>query len=487
MAKRFEKGIIDNLINVKLLGKRKLGLPLKYNYENTAMKKNGRLMDMLYFPKTQLDKFVGNVYERCMPGLKFFFWDEQVKWARHHGWTLGEKFFHSFRHAPNIQLHSLAQLVHPWGYLEGQRRDAFERKVDGLIPGMKVPDWAHETRRVKDFDVNSIRVPVESLNMVFAESTPAQHLSRSMYFAPQYFLLQKNAFGYPAQRLFYNEDLRGDFYKNGYKTKEDKDIIHGWYANSQDDSLRDRVECMSEKERVEFEKNKERWDNNFEEFYPELSNKTFNPCVHKYEEPHFERNMQEIRSGIFASKWIEKVDRFSGEEIHAIHEFFLNENTEAFFTQESKDDEVQPTELYKKFVKELDFPDFFEIDRFTTYPPEKQFYDLLDSNWGIDFDTVETYKNHYIQLIKNNPDTEASSLVLEEIYNPLFKSYLKEQLNEDLSQTQSYVLLALEKGKSINELNEAAKGFRENVHITSTQVLDHMVQNQVRKVVKTFL
>jgi len=497
MSKRLEKGIIDSLINSKFLGKRKLGLPLKYYYETNIMKKNGRFYDMLFFPKTNLEKMLVNTYEKCMPGLKYFFWDEQVKWARHHGWTLGEAFFHNFRHAPNIQLHGMAQLIHPWGWLEGQRRDAFERKVDSLIPGIKVPDWSHETRRVNDLDMNSVRVPIETVQQIYKESTPSQHINRSLYFAAQYFLGQRNVLGFPSQRLFYNEDLRGDFYSNGLKTESDKKIIHGWYADAQQDSFKDRVESMSDTERVEFEKNVDRWDKNWQEFYPELSIKKSNAVLHKYEEAHFERNMQDIRSAIFTKKWVDNSNQFSGDEIQSIYEFFVMENSEAFFTfpanrtiqatlKHNSHDEAQPTELYKKFIKVLNFPDFFKIDRFTTYPPEKQFYDLLDTNWNVDFDTVDSYSSQYIQLIKNSHDSEAASLVKEELFNPHFRSTIKNQYNYNLSETESYVLHAVQNGVSVNELHEVANRSREEVYLTSSIVLDKMINSQVRKVVKTF-
>lgn len=487
MAKRFETGIIDKLINKKLLGKRVLDLPLRSLYPKVRNEHTGMFVDRLYFPKSKFDKVVANIYERCMPGLKYFMWDENVYWAREHGYTLGEKMFHSFRHAPIALLHSMAQAVHPYGWLEAQRRDAYFRRVETLMPGVKIPDWAQQNRRVKDVDVNSINVPLDSFGNILKEATPTQHMNTSLYAVVYNLVNQRNQIGFASQRLFYNEKLRGDFYANGLLTKKEREVIHGWYADTQNESMKQRIDGLSEKERAEYERNKERWDKNFEEFYPELKNRTHNKILHKFDEPYFERNMQEIRGAIFTSKWIESVDKFNSEEIQQIHEFFLNGNTSAFFSQNSADEESQPTELYKKFVNELGFPDIFQIDRFTTYPPEKQFYDLMDKNWGINFDTVESYRAQYINLIKNNPNTEASSLVLEEVYNPLFRHLLKEKFNYDLGQTDSFVLRAVNDGASLNELNEIAHGARENVYLTSKSVLENMVNTQVREIVKTFV
>jgi hypothetical protein len=487
MSRRLEKGIIDTLVNSKLLGKRKLGFPLKYYYDNNNMYKNGRMKDIIHYPRTRLERTIGNIYERMMPGFKYWFWDESIMWARHHGWTMGESMHHSMRHAPQIQLHAMAQMIHPWGWLEGQRRDAFERKVEGLIPGIRVPDWAQESRRYSDYDHNSIRVPAEALHRVIKESTPTQHINRSAYFVPQYFLRQVNVWGLPAQRLFYNEDLRGDFYRNGHKTESDKKIIHGWYANSQEDSLYDTEESMNETERADFEKNKTRWANNYSEFYPELNVKKANPVLHKYDEPHYERNMEDIRSAIFTKKWLEHAKEFSGQEIQQIYEFFCMENTEAFFDISDPHVEALPKPLYEKFTKVMDFPDFYQIDRHTTYPPEKQFTDIMDQNWGIDYATVDSFASQYVQLIKNSYDSEATSLVKEELFNPQFRASIQKQYNyEGLSQSDSFVLHAVENGVSISELTEMALKAQEETFLTSSKVLVNMINSQVRNVCKTF-
>ena len=69
-----------------------------------------------------------------------------------------------------------------------------------------------------------------------------------------------------------------------------------------------------------------------------------NPIMHKFDEPYYERNMQDIRSSIFTSKWIELVDKFTQEEIQDIHEFFLNDKTEVFFKLSGHSEEVKEAE-----------------------------------------------------------------------------------------------------------------------------------------------
>lgn len=486
--RRIESGFFDSIVNKLLLGKRKLGLPTKYYYNNVQDSKNSRLMEMILYPKTRLDRFLFNTIERFMPGMKYFIWDEAVFWAREYGYTLGEKLYHTFRHAPATQMHVLGQAVHPWGWLENQRTDLFIQKTQALIPGFQTPDWAQGHRRSYDLDLNSIRVPQEAMDMVFQESTPSQHINTagSLYFAAGNLAAESNVLGYPGQRVSYNEDLRGDFYKNGYLTNGDKSIIHGWYANSQGNSQRDRLKNMSESELQEHKECVSRWNKLMEEFRPELKSSKYNPVGHKYDEQYFERNMQEIRSAVFTDKWIKAIDSLSPEEVQSIHEFFLNGNTEAFFTRATESDEYRPTPLYTKFVKLTGFPDITNIDRFITYPPEKQFYDIMDKNWGISFDMVDSYRSRYSTLIKDRIGSEGSNLVMEEVYNPLYRHLLKEKLKYDLNQNTSYVLEALNKGVKLSELEELSKSARENVFIASNEVLSNMVNSQVRNIVKTF-
>lgn len=486
MARRIEQNIFDRLLNGKLFGKRKISLPLKYYYEAPRLNYRSRYSDALYFPKSKFDKLFANLFERCLPGLKYFVWDEQVRWAREWGYTLGERMYHSMRQDPNISLHAMGQQVHPWGWLEAQRRDAFIRKVAVSMPGISVPDWAFENRRGPDYDLNSILGQVKAVKEVFRESTPSQQIEAMTYINLHHLFSEKHFFGYAGQRLFYNEDVKGEWYKNGEQRSSDKKIIHGWYADAQNDSQKQRIDFMSEQERQEYEKNVERWDKNFKEFFPEVSSAKYNPVLHKYDEAYYERNMSEIRSAVFANLWINSVDKFNQEEIQNIHEFFLNERTEVFFEKEDEHSEYKGTELYNKFVEVLNFPNFFEIDKFTTYTPEMQFYDLMDRNWGINFDTVETYRNRYAQLIKSDPSTSLSSLVKEEVFNPLYRVLLKEKYGYELSQNESFVMKAASNKVSEKDLQELAQTATENVWLCNPKVLESMVNSQVRKIVKTF-
>lgn len=485
MTKRIERRFIDRLINEKLLKKRQLGLPLKYNFDKPQ--RDSLFIDKLLFPKNKLDRLLANCYERIMPGIQYFIWNDQVRWAREHGYTLAESFYTHFRHAHTITMHAMAQMVHPYGYLNAQKRDQFIRKIAVLLPGIQAPDWAQENRRVYDLDYNSFMIPFEATREVEREATPAPHSNQPTYTVIHNLFENRFNFGLNAQRLFFNEELRGDFYKTRSLSKSEKDIIHGWYGpDSQKDSQKDRLEGLSDEQRAEYNRNLERWTNNFKEFYPEVFNTLKkNRILHKYDEPYYERNMNDIRGSIFTSKWISAAEKnaFNNEDLNRLHEFFVNNNSAALFS--FTENGIEGNETYKKFVSELKFPDILKIDRFISYPPEKQFYDMLDQNWGISFETVDTYKRLYLQMIKDkNTNAEVNALVLEEVYNPLFRKVLSREFNYDLKQTESFCLKALDNGVSIQKLSELAHASSENVAMTSSASLGNMVKSQVREIVK---
>ena len=322
MTKRIEKSFIDRMINGKLLNKRKLGLAIKYNFESPLYE--SLFIDKLYFPKNKFDKVICNIYEKMMPGFQYFIWNEQVKWAREYGYTLSEKFLTNFRHSNSITMHALAQMVHPYGYLNAQRRDQFIRKTSSLLPGIEAPEWAQESRRVYDIDLNSAMIPYYATKEVEKESTPSPHYNFSTYNVINNLFDQRWNIGYPSQRLFYNEDLRGDFYRTGILTNEDKKQIHGWYSDSQLHSQKDKIDSMNDDRKVEYERNIARWDNNFKTYYPEIYNNIKeNKVLHKYEEAYFERNMNDIRSSIFSSKWLTVMESNQFKCIRAINKKFF--------------------------------------------------------------------------------------------------------------------------------------------------------------------
>ena len=110
---------------------------------------------------------------------------------------------------------------------------------------------------------------------------------------------------------------------------------------------------------------------------------------------------------------------------------------------------------------------------------------MLDNNWGINFDAVDSYKKLYLELSKNNEDPKVTGLIKEEVYNPLFRQLLKEKYGYNLSQTESFVVKAVQNGVSSEELNYIASNARENVLVTNTKVLDNMVNTQIREVIKS--
>src|SRR5262249_12124002 len=156
------------------------------------------------------------------------------------------------------------------------------------------------------------------------------------------------------------------------------------------------------------------------------------------------------------------------------------------FEQANHMEEYKPNDFYKKFIAALDFPDLFKIDRFIMVTPEQQFYDLMDQQWGINFDTVDTYRNRYYNLINFDPSQPAAILIKEEVFNPLFREVLENKYKFQASQNESLCLKAVEKGVSLNELSQIAESSRENVLITQIEGLKRMVDTQVRKVVRTF-
>jgi len=471
-------------LNLNLFKKRKLGLAVKYNYDAPTLE--NRFYDRLIFPKNFFDKLVGSVYEKCLPSIQFFIWNDKIRWARESGYTLTENFFHHFRHANSITMHAIGQMLHPYGLLNAQRRDQMIRRTQVLLPGIEIPDWAQETRRVHDLDYESVMAPFKATNEMNRESTPAPHINFSTFTTVHNIFEGRWQLGYSAQRLYFNEELRGDFYRNGLITDNEKKIIHGWYGDSQSGSQKDRIDGLSDNERAEVLKRMDKWTNNFKKYFPDVYDtvKT-NKIYHKYEEPYYERNMNDIRGSIFTSKWIDAIERgvFSEDDQRNIQLSLLEGDNSGFFN--ITHDSVSGNETYVKFIKEFNLPDVLKLDRISAYPPEKQFIDALDSNWGINFDTVDTYRRLYLQMIKNNnSNSEVNSLVLEEVYNPFFRKVLKNEFKYELKQTESFVLKAIENGATVEKLSLLSNSASESTFISSNANLNRFVYSQIREIVK---
>lgn len=471
-------------LNLNLLKKRKLGVAVKYNYDAPTLE--CRFYDRLIFPKNFFDKLIGSVYEKFLPSIQFFIWNEKVQWARESGYTLTENFFHHFRHANAITMHAIGQMLHPYGLLNAQRRDQMIRRTETLLPGIEIPDWAQETRRVHDLDYESVMAPFKATNEVNRESTPAPHINFSTFTTVHNIFEGRWQMGYSAQRLYFNEELRGDFYRNGLITENERKIIHGWYGDSQGHSQKDRIDGLPENERAEVLKRMERWTSNFRKYFPEVfdSVKT-NKIEHKYEEPYYERNMNDIRGSIFTSKWLDAIERrvFNEDDQKNIEKCLLEGDNHGFFT--ISDGEVKGNETYIRFIKEFNLPDVLKLDRISAYPPEKQFIDALDKNWGINFDTVDTYRRLYLQMIKsNNSDSKVNSLVLEEVYNPFFRKVLQNQFKYEVKQTESFVLKAIEKGASVEELTSLSESASGSTFVSSSRNLNRFVYGQIREIVR---
>jgi len=444
---------------------------------------------------------LSSVYERCMPTIQYFVWDPHVRKARETGWTVQERSFHSYFRVKNIMFQAYNQSLHPWSYYDRQRKDQFTRRVETLLPGYEVPDWAQDTKKMPDVDLDSLMMQFEANRIVEQESTPKPHYNfNSLYFAPQNWTIQRNNFGFYAQRLFYNENIRGDYYKFGYSNKEDTDIMNSWYSNSKNNDLLSE-EAMTREQLDEKRSQVNKWVNNVYTFYPEYKNTKIRNMHHKIDEPYFERNMDNIRDAAFASIWIKalKENAFTQEEVDQIHEVFLNKNDEHFFEYNEELKTYLPTKLYNKFVDIMNFADVFELDKFTGYIPEHQFLDKLDSYWNINYYTVDAYRSKYHGMIEesnvadilNNEafvENNGTHLVSEEIYNPQFREILSNKFrNLNLNENQSYVMHAVSQNLTdLANLNELAQQARDSIHITSRTVRNDYINNSVRKIVSTF-
>lgn len=146
------------------------------------------------------------------------------------------------------------------------------------------------------------------------------------------------------------------------------------------------------------------------------------------------------------------------------------------------DGEVKGNETYIRFIKEFKLPDVLKLDRISAYPPEKQFIDALDKNSGINFDTVDTYRRLYLQMIKsNNSDSKVNSLVLEEVYNPFFRKVLQNQFKYEGKQTESLVLKAIEKGASVEELTSLSESASGSTYVSSSRNLNRFVYGRIKR------
>ena len=302
-----------------------------------------------------------------MPTIEYFVWRDQIKGARKMGWTIQERHFNNFfRGYKNAYFHAYAQSMHPFGYNERQRGDNFIRRMETLIPGIEAPAWAYNQKRTPDFDFASVLNVFEAYQTMHSEATPKPHYNSSDWYNICHIFNQRFQGGYYAQRLFFNEEIRGDRYHIGPFGEVDKNLQSSWYADVNNSYLW-KMQNYGEEEAKMVQENAKRWIGILDKHYPEFKDVDSTSVSHKFNEPHYERNVSDIRRTILSERWVEAIqsNKFSAEEIDEIKTFMYTENVNSFFHMDAESGSMETTALYKKFVSVLGLPCVMEINRFT--------------------------------------------------------------------------------------------------------------------------
>jgi hypothetical protein len=225
-------------------------------------------------------------------------------------------------------------------------------------------------------------------------------------------------------------------------------MINSWYANDPN-AFGLKMLGKSNEELAAMKSNIERWQKNFEIYFPETKKMKVEPTSHKFsQEPYFLRNVEELRDKIFTQKYLEAVrnNTFNEAELTQIKEVLLAGVDSHFFERSSHDDQLHATELFRKFTAAFDLPDLFSCTNKSGKTPEKQFLDKTELRWNINFHTVFTARdtlenlelffrhNNKFYLDLQNSGLSSSDklkvhnqvrlLLAEEVYNPLFVSRL---------------------------------------------------------------
>jgi len=392
--------------------------------------------------------------------------------------------------------------MHPWGYLERQRADGFFRRVETMIPGIDLPEWAKHSRRAPNFDFESIAKTFESYRNVYEEATPSPHYNTPNYFALQHFGNQRFFMGYWSQRLFFNEKPLGNYFTNvGRQTKEDLELMDNWYGSCRFNT-NERLKLMSSDEKERYFSQTAKWRKHIDTYFPEFRDINPEPSNHKYDEPNYERNMDDIRDSIFANKCMEifSSGAFTQDEIQAIYEFFIggHEYGSKFFNKSDDDGYYHGTELYHKFNKEFNLPDIFKIQKVSAKTPEQTYLDRLDRNWNINYNTVDTYRRIYSKLNAgfskgdfpksvSGRCSDVRNLITEEVYNSMFRSEVKKAFSVEgnLGEGSSIVLAALKKEGNDSTFEQLYK-IQEETR-SAFPIANRQVRNQFLSKIREYL
>jgi hypothetical protein len=458
------------------------------------------MYDAIIFPKNQLEKVFSNIYERCLPGISYITYKVPMQWFREQGWTMQEAFYFNFFRWENFYYHVFSQNIHPFGYLERQRADAFIRRMNTLLPGIKAPDWAQNWRRMPDMDFDSLSTWDKAIKTAYSDATPMPHANYPIYFSVANYLNVRYQWGWIAQRFFYNEELRGDYLHTGYFSKEDREAMDTFYGNTNGvDFL--KKQSMTKEETEERKKNLEKWKALFEEFYPELKNLKLNPKSEKIDEPYFERNVKEIRDYMVAESWIKAMESntFNQEELQKIYEFFLQERTHHFWHLSEEDGKYHATDLYNKFTKALNLPSVFELNKFTAKPIHHQYQDLYEIKNNITPYTVDNFRKIHHTFIKDESyqnlpkdlQKVVNKLISEEVFNPVFRRSIKSGYSSiKFDNTKSHVLAVISQSNNhqqdINKLYDAIEESKNQLHFLWSHEVKASFKNRLVEVVKSF-
>lgn len=440
---------------------------------------------MIFFPKNSFQELVSRTFERTLPTLQYCIWNPLTYWARKSGWTEQEKLYHNFFRGDYMIWHSYTQSMHPLAYLERQRADAFFRRVETFLPGIEIPDWAQHTRRAVDFDYEGMLNPYRALDIVEQEATPKPHYGYGYPSSITHIGNYRFVLGYWAQRLFFNEKIKGTV-MTGIFDETHKKVIDSWYAESEGNEIL-KLKKMTPKERAEKRQQAKKWMKNIDTFYPEYKNYKI-PKQVRIQEPYYTRTCELIINHVFIQQWmgVLKKNVFTSDELQGIYEFFINQRDDVFFQMNEVDGLYQATPLYTKFVKELKVPNIFELEKYTAKVIEHQYIDKWQANYGITAKTVANFE--YVQRKFNSQvqNKTARLYISEEIYNPLFKQKLADHVKDSSIKGSLVAHFFNKEGeKSLETFEALHKETQDELHFISRESMEHFFL-RVRNIVKTF-
>ena len=428
-----------------------------------------------------------------MPTIEYFIWRDQIKGARQMGWTIQERYFNNFfRGYKNAYFHAYAQSMHPFGYNERQRGDHFVRRMETLIPGIEAPAWAYNQKRTPDFDFASVLNVFEAYQTMHSEATPKPHYNSTDWNNICHLFNQRFQGGYYAQRLFFNEEIRGDKYHLGAFGEVDKNLQSSWYADTNNSHLW-KMQNYGETEAKMMEDQAKKWMGILDKHYPEFRDVDCSSVTHKFNEPHYERNVSDIRRTILSERWVEAVQSgvFNEEELDEIQTFMYTENLNSFFNMNESTGAMEHTPLYKKFVTAVGLPCVMDINRFTGTIPEHQYINKMDVAYGINFYTVNSYRKTLVSMTNSDDFRKLSTsvkgfsvrtLVAEEVYNPIFRRAVADKADGKLS---GVIETLKENPANLSNLIAQFHSSREQLGLFNHENMERYL-GKVRAVVSTF-